>query len=62
MAEKLEQQRREIETPSEEAFVAEVRKLEKERARASERINQQLEEATAQEKDIERLEVRDLSV
>ena len=62
MAEKLEQQRREIEPPSEEAFVAEVRKLEKERARASERINQQLEEATAQEKDIERLEVRDLSV
>lgn len=62
MTDRLEQQRREIETPSEEAFVSEVRRLEKERARASDHINQQLEEAAAQEKDIERMQVRGLSV
>ena len=62
MTERLEQQQREIETPSEEAFAAEVRGVEKERARASERINQQLEEVTAKEKDIERMQVRALSL
>lgn len=54
----LEQQEREIETPSKEAFVAEVRGVEQERARASERINQQLEKAADHEKDIERMQVK----
>lgn len=57
MTERLEEQRREIVIPSEEDFVAKIRSVEQERAKAASHIDEQIEEAEAREQDIERIRV-----
>lgn len=55
---RLEQQQRAIVEPSEQAFVAKVKGMEHERAQAASHIQEQAEEATARERDIERMQVQ----
>lgn len=52
----LEQQQRAIVEPSEQAFVAKVRGVEQERATAANHIREQVEEAAAREREIERMQ------
>lgn len=59
MTERLEEQQREVVIPSEKEFVARVRTVEQERAQATSHIEEQQEAAEAQERDIERMRVRD---
>lgn len=53
----LEQRHRAIVEPSEQAFVARVRGVENERAQVASHIQEQVEEAAARERDIERMQV-----
>lgn len=54
---RLEERQRAIIEPSEQAFVAKVRGVEHERAQAASHIQQQVEEAAARKREIERMKV-----
>lgn len=54
---RLEQQKRVIIEPSEQAFVAKVKEIEHDRAQAASHIQEQLEEAAARERDIAKMQV-----
>lgn len=53
---RLEEQQRAIIEPSEKEFVAKVRGVEHERAQAASHIQEQMEEAMAREREIERMQ------
>lgn len=57
MTERLQQRQGELEAPSQEKFVRKVKEMEQERAQAVSHIHEQMEEAAAKEKDIERMQV-----
>lgn len=59
MTDRLEEQQRQVDIPSEEEFVGKVRALEQERAQAASRIEEQREAGEARERDIERMQVRE---
>lgn len=56
--ERLDEQKRAIEEPSERAFVAKVREIEQDRKQAASHIQEQAEEAALRERDIKQMQVR----